>query len=343
MSLNFEQLAKLKCGIYAINRSNLNEKEREVQFERVFKRFEAQMRFSFEYEKGRNTYSVESKSPITEEEMSVLVKDIINKQSKYHLHRKDKVVLKYFEIKRNYNTNTHLYKIEIRKGKNLALKGPDMFLGQLLVRGTADWNQDKAGHKRVYVSPDIPFCDRKKANKIKMTARAIRESGSGNTSYFTRLDVQHDQRKIELLVKKKTGKKSGKWQKIEQSDIDENLKNRYKDDLETKRQLYVPKDRRTSRAPRPIEQAEQTDRNRKKNGTRQGAGNGREGVSHPPYNAGNKSDDNGSRTLHRGNSSNATSQDTPPSLRDMRSSPPSQIERRPTLSPRRGPEVRQPK
>ena len=245
MSLNFEQLAQLKNAILTKNNEFKNDGEaREAQFDKIFKYFEAQMRYSFEYEKGRNIYTVESKSSIDENEMSILVKDIINLQSKHHLHRRDKVVLSYYEIARNYNTDTFLYKIEIRKGKNLALKGPDMFLGQLLVRGTADWNQDKADHKKVFISPDIPFCDRKKADNMKITARAIRESGSGNTSYFTRLDVNHDQRKLELLVKKKIGKKSGKWQKVNDSDVNDSLKQRYAKDLTTRRQLYVPKKKR---------------------------------------------------------------------------------------------------
>ena len=94
MSLNFEQLAQLKNAILTRNNEFRNDGEaREKEFDKIFKYFEAQMRYSFEYEKGRNIYTVESKSSIDENEMSILVKDIINLQSKHHLHRRDKVVL----------------------------------------------------------------------------------------------------------------------------------------------------------------------------------------------------------------------------------------------------------
>lgn len=326
MSLNFEQLAQLKHAIYSKNRSGLNEEDRERQFDKIFKYFEAQMRYSYEYEKGRNIYSVESKSAIPEEEMSGLVKDIINLQSKHHLHRKDKVLLSYFEIPRNYNTDTYLYKIEIRKGKNLAHKGPDMFLGQLLVRGTADWNQDKPDHKRVYISPDIPFCDRKKADNMKMTARAIRESGTGNVAYFTRLDVQHDQRQIELLVKKKTGKKSGKWQKVDESDIHQDLKDRYLVDQKTPRQLYTPKTRRVPRNPANAGNTGNQAQNRNGDSQQTGNARGRGGAPpNPQNNGGNGSQSamnnvGGASPSNRGRPAHAGDPDTPSPLRRRRES-----------------------
>ena len=113
---------------------------------------------------------------------------------------------------------------------------------------------------------------------MKITARAIRESGSGNTSYFTRLDVNHDQRKLELLVKKKIGKKSGKWQKVNDSDVHDSLKQRYARDLTTRRQLYVPKKKR---APGASQTGGNTGNNSgNRNGATAAAG-GRGGASPP--------------------------------------------------------------
>ena len=245
MSLDFDQLSRIEKAVMSQHKRDISDAEKEVQYTKIFKYFKSMMRHSFEYEKGRNDYSMETHRDIeSKEECNRIVKQIINEQSKFPLSRNDQVVTEFTKVNRNHGQKTKLYKFSIRKGKNLPKKGKDMFLGQLLVMGAPRWNEKRVDERKVFISSDVPYCDREKANEMKRTARVIREQSSGNTSYFTRLHVDHDNMNIELLVKKKVGKKSGKWKKVKdfpEEDIPDNILKRYEENEKIKKRNYVPK------------------------------------------------------------------------------------------------------
>ena len=246
MSLDFDQLSRIESAVMSQHkRKDITDAEKEVQYTKIFKYFKSLMRHSYEYEKGRNDYSMETHRDIeSKEECNRIVKQIINEQSKFPLNRNDQVVTEFTKVNRNHGQKTKLYKFSIRKGKNLPKNGKDMFLGQLLVMGAPRWNEKRADDRKVFISSDVPYCDREKANEMKRTARVIREQSSGNTSYFTRLHVDHDNMDVELLVKKKVGKKSGKWKSVKdfpEEDIPDEILKRYEENVKIKKRNYVPK------------------------------------------------------------------------------------------------------
>ena len=244
MSLDFDQLTKLEEAVLSQHRRDITDDEKEVQFMKIFKYFKSQMRFAFEYEKGRNDYSMETHRNIEDkEECNRIVKQIINEQCKYPLNRNDQVVTDFAKVERNHGQTANLYKFSIRKGKNIANIGEkDLFLGQLMVSGVPFFNETRAENRKVFISSDVPYCDREKANEMKRTARLIRNESSGNTTYYTRLNVDHNKRDVELLVKKKVGKKATKWLNVhEHDDISEDLVKRYEENEKIKKRTYVPK------------------------------------------------------------------------------------------------------
>ena len=246
MSLDFDQLTRLEEAVLSQHRRNISNEEKEVQFLKIFKYFKSQMRHSYEYEKGRNDYSLETNKTIeNKEDCNRIVKTIINEQCKYPLNRNDQVVTEFAKVERNHGQKANLYKFTIRKGKNISRKGEkDMFLGQLMVSGVPTYNENRPENRKVFISSDVPYCDRDKANEMKRTARLIREESSGDTVFYTRLNVDHNKRDMELLVKKKVGKKSGKWLNVldhPTEDISEDLRARYKENVKIKKRTYVPK------------------------------------------------------------------------------------------------------
>ena len=250
MSLDFDQLTRLEEAVLSQHRRNISNEEKEVQFLKIFKYFKSQMRHSYEYEKGRNDYSLETNKTIeNKEDCNRIVKTIINEQCKYPLNRNDQVVTEFAKVERNHGQKANLYKFTIRKGKNISRKGEkDMFLGQLMVSGVPTYNENRPENRKVFISSDVPYCDRDKANEMKRTARLIREKSSGNTVFYTRLHIDHNKRDVELLVKKKVGKKSGKWLNVldyPTEDIPDDLRSRYEENVKIKKRTYVPKASRT--------------------------------------------------------------------------------------------------
>ena len=206
-------------------------------------------RFNFEFEMSRNIYTIETGTPINSiAEANHMIKRIINSQTSHLLTRNDNVVIDFVRIERNFNP-LPLYKIKLRRGKAIDRRtGRDKYLGQLLLQGQPTYNGDKEQHQKVFLLHDVPFCARVRADAVRQVARNIRalSSQAQDTSYYTRLVVLHDQKEIELLVRKRTGQTATGWQKVEETDINPNIKEEYQVAMNTPLQVYVPRAQRTA-------------------------------------------------------------------------------------------------
>ena len=200
-------------------------------------------RFNFEFEMSRNIYTIETGTPINSiAEANHMIKRIINSQTSHLLTRNDNVVIDFVRIERNFNP-LPLYKIKLRRGKAIDRRtGRDKYLGQLLLQGQPTYNGDKEQHQKVFLLHDVPFCARVRADAVRQVARNIRSlsSNAQNVSYYTRLVVLHNCKEIELQVRKRTGETVTGWMKVEETDINPNIKQEYQVAMNTPLQVYVP-------------------------------------------------------------------------------------------------------
>ena len=213
------------------------------QAKRMLTYYKDLSRFNFEFERSRDIYRVETGTPINSiEEANHMVKRIINTQTANVLSRNDNVVIDFVRIERNFNPNP-FYKVKIRRGKAIDRRtGRDMYLGQLFLKGQAAFNRDKEPIQKWFVLNDVPFCARVRADAVRQVARNIRSlsSNAQNVSYYTRLVVLHNCKEIELQVRKRTGETVTGWMKVEETDINPNIKHEYQVAMNTPLQVYVP-------------------------------------------------------------------------------------------------------
>ena len=204
-------------------------------------------RFNYEFESGKNSYTLETCTPInSKEDANKTIMQVINKQSSVTLAKNDKVVVDFVRIERTFNP-LPLYKVKIRNGKLPDRRdGKYKYLGQLLLQGQIKFNSDKEPGQKVYIHEDVPFCLRSRGNEIGKVAKDIRlqSSAAQDISYYTKLKVLHEKHDVQLMVRKRTGNNSTGWLKVEDTDISDVLKNRYASAVETPLQVYIPKGQR---------------------------------------------------------------------------------------------------
>ena len=249
--LTFQQLGQLDEHFLRLIDSYNDEEgvldEMRDHARRIMTYYKDLSRFNFEFEMSRNIYTIETGTPINSiDEANRLVKRVINSQTTHLLTRNDNVVIDFVRIERNFNP-LPLYKVKLRRGKAIDRRtGRDKYLGQLLLQGKVAYNSDKEQNQKIFVMHDVPFCARVRADAVRQVARSIRalSSEAQDTSYYTRLVVLHDRKEIELLVRKRTGQTATGWQKVEETDINPNIKEEYQVAMNTPLQVYVPRAQR---------------------------------------------------------------------------------------------------
>ena len=228
--MNFQDFNKLKKEISEYFRHVAMTKEKnklkdihDAIIDR-FNKFEPIFRVDYEFQVSKNNYTLETRQKFNKKEsVDKVAFSIINKQSKIQL-KQDRVLDQCCKVERQFNKTTPMYKITTRPGKSLQKKsGMDLHYGQLLLRGLAEHNKGKHEEDKWFVSPEIPFCARPRANAMMVTAKKIRDLSDDDKSFYTRLKINYQKREIHLLIKiKENGvQEEPKWRQLNEVDSDD--------------------------------------------------------------------------------------------------------------------------